>query len=487
MDGVKSISVSVVSSLFWFIIQGCRAPAVAFPPSPIRQSPTRLDFDTDHDDKADFFCLINQAGRIDRIGFDHNADGEPDEIINLDAIAPEHCRHLVIVLDGFPYDVVKEFYQAGHLRMFYPPAVVIPPYPVMTDLALEDAFEYIPCEGVEAKYYDRKKGRIVGGTWDYLAGKNEPFVKIIDYRGPTFNDAFLYLYPKAMFEKEINEVKRIWDRRKGAETVVYLVSSAGLGSRMAKEGEIYALKRCEQLIYQILFETHGLVKITMFADHGQTNITCKSAKLDEYLKSKGYHLTDRLRDDNDVVLIKFGLVTSAALNTRNPAKLADDLVENDKVKLVSYIQGSDVIVCSKDGKARIKSTDGETFQYKPISGDPLKLADIAKGKVSGREILRLTADGKHEYPDALYRLWRAHFCLVENPPDVIASLDDHYYNGAAAFAGAVTMASTHGGLNWANSATFIMSTAGKIAGPIRSEDIPLIVGKFFKRTFPANK
>ena len=48
----------------------------------------------------------------------------------------------------------------------------------------------------------------------------------------------------------------------------------------------------------------------------------------------------------------------------------------------------------------------------------------------------------------------------------------------------VTMASTHGGLNWANSATYIMSTAAAIEGPLRSEDIPGMLGRIFDRPFP---
>jgi len=469
------------------LLHGCRASAVAFPAEPLATVGNRADYDTDGDERADFFCIRNDAGRIDRIGFDRDADGKPDQIVHLDAVNPRLCRHLVLVLDGIPYEVARDFYDAGHLRVFHPPAVVIPPYPVMTDLALEDAFGYMPTTGYEAKYYDRRKRAVVGGTGDYLAGRNEPFVRIIGFRGNPLDDAFVYLRPGSMFENELSRAKRIWDRRESMELVAYFVSSAGLGSRQGREGQIQALQKCERLIHQVLLETGGLVKFTLFADHGQTNVPCKPARLEEHLKGKGWRPVKRLRRDEDVVVIKYGLVTYAAFGTRRPARLIDDLLSCPAVELASYAKDDAVVVRARNEEALIRSTDGKTFEYAPVKGDPLKLADLVRGEVDGRSLLKLTSDGEHPYPDALYRLWRAHFALSENAADVIVSLDDGYYNGAGLFAGAVKMASTHGGLNWRNSATFIMSSAGKIEGPLRSEDIPDAIGRLFSRPFPAGR
>ena len=480
----RLILVALLFSPVWLFLPGCGGE-VTFPAKPITVSDARADYDTDGDGSADFFYLLNKDGRIDRIAYDRSGDAKPDEIIHLDAVNPRTCRHLVLVLDGFPFDVVREFYDSGHLRMFHRPAVVIPPYPVMTDLCLEDAFGYMPCAGFEAKYYHRTKRTVVGGTGDYLAGKNEPFARIINYRASPLDDGSAYMEPEALLEKELASVKRLWDRRETMEVIAYFVSTAGMGSRFGKEGQLTTLRRLEQFAGQILLETHGLVKVTLFADHGQTNIPYELAGLDKYLKTKGWRMVKRLRLDKDVVMIKFGLVTCAAFNALNPAKLTDDLLASETVELASYVEGDAVIVRTKDAKAVIKSTDGKTFEYNPIVGDPLKLA--RKGKIDGRELLQADADGKCEYPDALYRLWRAHFALVENPPDVIVSLRDQYCTGSGFFSSVMKRSSTHGGLNWKNSATFIMSTAGPIKGPLRSEDIPGEMEKIFNRPFPAMK
>lgn len=486
----RLILMILLFSTVWLFLPGCGTPAITFPAEPVVGGGSlgggaRADYDTDGDGKADFFCIKNSTGRIAKIAYDRSGDGKPDEIINLDAINPRFCRHLVLVLDGFPIDVVKEFYDSGHLRIFHRPAVVIPPYPVMTDLCLEDAFGYMPCTGFEAKYYHRTKRTVVGGTGDYLAGKNEPFAKIIHYRAPPLDDGSAYLNPKPMFEKELACVKRLWDRRESMEVIAYFVSTAGMGSRLGKEGQLITLRRCEQLILQILFETHGLLKVTLLADHGQTNIPYELAGLDKYLKAKGWKLGKRLRGERDVVMIKFGLVTCATFNTLAPTKLTDDLLASGKVELASYVEGDVVIVRTKDAKAEIRSSDGKTFQYKPIVGNPLKIP--AGDSIDGRELLKAATDDKCEYPDALYRLWRAHFGLVENPSDVIVSLHDRYCTGSGFFSGVMRKASTHGGLNWRNSATFIMSTAGPIEGPLRSEDIPGAVGRLFDRPFPTGR
>lgn len=482
---LKLIVMILLSSPAWLFLPGCGAPAAMFPDKAISVSDARADYDTDGDGRADFFCMFDSTGRITKIAYDRSGDGKPDEIIHLDAVNPRLSRHLVLVLDGFPFDVVREFYDSGHLRMFHSPAVVIPPYPVMTDLCLEDVFGYIPCAGFEARYYHRTRRAVVGGTSDYLAGKNEPFARIINYRASPLDDGAAYMNPKGMFEKELAGVKRLWDRRESMEVIAYFVSTAGMGSRFGKDGQVHALRRMEQFVNQILFETHGLVKVTLLADHGQTNTPYTLAELDKHLETRGWRLVNSLKRDKDVVVIKFGLVTCAAFNARDPAKLADDLLAAESVELASYVEGDAVIVRTKDAKAVIKSSDGKMFEYDPVVGDPLKLG--GKGKFNGRELLKTADDSKCEYPDALYRLWRAHFALVENPPDVIVSLFDRYCAGSGFFSCVMKRSSTHGGLNRKNSATFIMSTAGAIEGPLRSEDIPEKVGELFNRPFPTMK
>jgi len=195
------------------------------------------------------------------------------------------------------------------------------------------------------------------------------------------------------------------------------------------------------------------------------------------LQSKGWRLRESLQGPKDVVYIRFGLETYASFATDSPAALAADLAAAEGVTIASYADGQDVIVLGRGGtKAKITQKNGR-FGYDAHNGDPLKLADIlaslaadADGLYDAEQLLQATAT--HEYPAPLQRLWRAHFALVANPPDVIISLEDRFFSGAKSFAGSVDIASTHGGLNYRNSVTFIMSTVGPLPPVMQSADVP---------------
>jgi len=156
---------------FSLFLVGCGLPGT-FPSLPeIRGTyPPQQSFDTDKDGKADFFVFANTDGRIDTIAY-----GTPDAKISLAAIPPAQLRHVIIILDGFGYDVVRNFYRAGGLRFFFPPSKIICPYPSLTDLCLNDALGTTPSPGFEALYFDRKKNKLVGGTMSYLHGENMPY------------------------------------------------------------------------------------------------------------------------------------------------------------------------------------------------------------------------------------------------------------------------------------------------------------------------
>ena len=467
------------------VTAGCRPPTVTFPDEPMARSAERIDYDTDGDGRADFSYLLNAAGRADRIAYTGDGAGRPERVVNLDAIQPDLARHLVIVLDGFPLEVVREFVDAGHFRLCHPPQTVISPYPSMTDLALGDEFRDMPAEGYEAKYYSLARQKVVGGVEEYLAGKNEPVKRFFQWRQATILDAVAYIKPGPLFGREVHSVKRLWDKRRTSEVICYLVTSATMGSRLGKDGQLACLRRVEQLVNQVVCESSGVVKVTIFADHGQTNVPCRPAELDDLLRQKGWRPVKRLARDKDVALVEFGLVTFAAMNTRRPAALAAELIADERIALASCVEGDEVIVMTRGGKASIRSADGKTFQYKRTEGDPLKLG--RDGEFDGRKQFAADAASRAEYPDALYRLWRAHRTLVNNPADVLVSLDDRYCAGRDAFSGLVDMASTHGGLNWANSATFIMSSAGAIDSPLRGEDVSPAIGRLFGRPFPLGR
>ena len=449
-------------------------------------------YDTNRDGRADFFTFTDPAGRIDRIAYDRNRDEKPDLLIDLDDIPFDRCRHLVVILDGFGYDAVKRYYAAGGLRMFHPPSRVVAPYPAMTNVCVADALGYVASRGFRTRYYDHRRNLLRGGFWDYLQSDNDPYVRILGYRQNKLWDGVAYLWSRPVFEMEIDDLKSEFDRRARRETIAYLASSAAVSTQLGEAGQRECLRRIEQLVNQIIWETRGLAKITLLSDHGHAYKPPKFTDLAAQLQQQGWRLTDRLRGPTDFCPIHLGVATVASFATRDPAQLASDLITCEGVELASYADLDRVVVLSKDaGKAIVRKKNGR-YRYERISGDPLELTAILDrlksdpdGYFGADPLLRATAN--HKYPAPLQRLWRTHFGLAENPGDVVVSLGDGFCCGSRTFARLLTINSTHGSLNYRNSVTFVMSTVGPLPPLMRSRDIPRHLGKLIHAPWPLGK
>jgi hypothetical protein len=305
-------------------------------------------------------------------------------------------------------------------------------------------------------------------------------------------DALGYLWPEQVFGKEINDSMRAFAQGGTQEFIAYYVSSAGVGTQQGAAGQRRCLERVEQLVNQAIWQARGLVKVTLLADHGHSYTPATRIPLEPYLAGKGWRLVESLQKPRDVVYVRFGLETYASFATNQRAGLAAVLIAAEGVELASYAEGDAVVVLGRGGgKALIRRKDGR-FKYEALAGDVLKLKDLLaglKGDADGffDEDALLAATVEAEYPDPLQRLWRAHFGMARNAPDVIVSLEDRFYSGSATFAAAVNIASTHGGLNRANSTTFIMSSAGALPPFMRSADVPRNMSRLAGQPWPLRK
>lgn len=151
-----------------------------------------------------------------------------------------------------------------------------------------------------------------------------------------------------------------------------------------------------------------------------------------------------------------------------------------------------MVVISHDGGRAVISQKAGRYSYKVECGDPLRVKAVlagltpdAEGFYDANEMFARTV--MSYYPAPLERVWRAHFAVVNKPPDVIVSLEDNYYSGAKGFAGEVNIASTHGGLDVKNSTTFLMSTVGPLPAVMRSAEIPANMKKLTGFDFPMRK
>lgn len=510
------------------LTMGCREHSIHFPSLPVgehlaAEAGADVAWDTNGDGKGDYFYQYGDPGpdgaaMVWRIGYDRDGDAKPDEWIIPSQLDRSGALHLVVILDGINYDVASEYYKQGGLRLLHPPSRVIAPYPTMTDMCLEDMLNHVPVAGFEAEYYDPENNAVIGGKWAYITGSNQPYNQLLNYRANLIWDAVGYVFPSWVFRREMDHAKRQLELENKRDFLAYFVSTAGVGTKKGKAGHVQVLQDVQRLVNQVIWERRGLAHVTIVTDHGHTYTQAVRAPLDTHLKERGWDLGASLTDDDDVVLIEFGLVTYASASTRRPARLAADLAEAEGVDLVSYPEryapdsapdqaqpgpataaepdtpgDTDqamrlVVLSGEGGKALIYRRLGSSGRlvYEPVDGDPLKLKGLLPS--GPRDNTYYAADSldvtvQHEYPAPLERLWRAHFGLVKNPPNVIVSLKDGYYYGSEGFAGFVDVASTHGGLNRINSTAFIMSTL-PLPALMRTRDIPAVLREATGREFP---
>jgi len=478
---------------------GC-ASLPHFPVQPVQPGAQRLAFDTDADGRDDYWQDVNADGRKTVLHFDTDGDGAPDVDASLDGPPPDDDLHVIIVLDGVPFELVQELYEAGHFRLFPPPSRLISVFPAMTDLALAKLLRAGPCLGYEALYYDAERGRLSDGNQVYLSGANEPWTRFVDYRCDTSWDVRCYLDPQAVWRHELDDFTRLVRQAHAGTLRLYTVATAGLGTRGGAPAIREYLHTIDAFCERMTFERRGKVRFTLLADHGHGLTPCKRVSLRPVLEAAGLHVTKTLQRDDDVVLPTFGLVTCGVLHTRAPALAAEALLKHEGVDLVMYRTSvpdtanpdspttqeagpckaaACITVRGNTGKARIcRCKNG--LRYDPVDGDPLCLNPIvaklkkqgkvaSDGGISERDWFEATC--LHEYPDPVCRIWQAFQPgdLVEHVADVILSIHDGYSIGSGLFSLVIRVESTHGALSRRSSTTFVLSNQAALPAIMNME------------------
>jgi len=386
--------------------------------------------------------------------------------------------HLILILDGFGYDVVKNFKQAGGFKGFHGPSAVVAPYPSMTDLCVQDLVRGEPCTALEARYFDRKANRVKGGMLAYLMGQNQPYRTKLDWRAASWLDAVCYIAPWLAFKLELRGLKSRFFSTSREVFVGYLVTTAGIGTKYGTAGQNICLGYIEDFCADIMEARPGL-RITLVSDHGHGYVRSYPYDIRQELRNLGWNPNSRLEKDNDVVYPAFGLVHCAGFYTKQPERLAKDLAQLACAELVTYKTGDKVVILTKGKRAYVWPSSSKharergnppldpsfcwddddcRFTYLNVNGDPLEL-ELTEGselEMTNNEWLNKSL--MHRYPCAPQRLWRAHTDLVQNTPDVILALKNGYVFGSKLLSIFAHVESTHGGLNRSNSLAFRLDT-----------------------------
>lgn len=474
------------------LMAGCAAPHghLTFPQIALDKSELSERFDVDHNGRADFAISYDRTGQVDALQYDDNEDGQFDRVYHLSDYADEQVPHVILLLDSIPFETMKQRYEAGDFRWFAAPVKMIAPFPSLTELCYSDVLLAPPLPGVIDQYYDRKLQKRSSFFWARVWGFSQSWERRCDYIMPFAEQGLAYLHPREWFNSELERARKTIDASPDRTMIVYIGSASGMVSKYGKAGAEEVLDGARQFCLQLLYERHGAIKISMMADHGHNYAESSNIPIAQLLASAGFHPSDRVVSDTDVFIEINGLVTCAGICTKRPAEVASALLKDDRIELAIYLDQDRAIVRNANGEAAIEMHAGK-LRYHPIKGDVLELNSLV-AELKGQGIA--DADGFMDdatwfdqtlnlpWPNAPRRIWDALHRQVINPPTVLLSIKDGYYAGLPEYEKFIKMASTHGGLNQANSATFLMTMTGRLTHSIRHQDVlPTIAPGFQPR------
>jgi predicted RND superfamily exporter protein len=465
-------------------IAGCGAPAarLTFPEKEIETTGDVEWFDVRHNGTRSFGIAYDPAGNVDRLLYDDDGDGTVDRTYRLADYPNGSVPHLILLLDSIPYETMAQRYRGGDFRWFGPPRKMIAPFPSLTEICYTDVLHAPPLPGVIDQYFDPRTQKRTGGLWKRVGGYTQPWERRLDYHIDIVGQGLSFLDADKWFAAELEQARRAVEASPDRVPIVYLSSAASMVCMHGRAGAEAVLDGARRLCLQLLYERRGAIKISMMADHGHNYMPSKNSSLAVMLEEAGFHPADRLVKDRDCVIEMNALVTVSGIHTRYPPEVASALVRHEPIEVAIYQQGDRSIIQTARGRAAVECR-GARLRYVPVDGaDVLGYAPVidrlksqgkmdAEGFADDRVWFHETLD--HPWPNAPRRVWDALHGRFINPPDVILSLKDGYYSGYASYEKFVKMASTHGGLNQVNSATFVMTMTGRLADvqAVRHEDV----------------
>ncbi|MDW8167734.1 MAG: hypothetical protein RML74_04495 [Acidobacteriota bacterium] len=305
------------------------------------------------------------------------------------------ARHLVICLDGVPFEIMEALWRKGHFREFLPPERVISPFPADSDVALSALLHAPPSPGYENRYFDRRANRVSGGV-RVTFRQDLPYHDRLDYAFPGILRGPAYLFPEKAFFDDLARLRARFRASSKRVFIAHLSTADVLFHVRSPEQARRHLLAVEQVVRELLLENRGALAITLLSDHGNTLTVVERVAVEDALRAAGYRVEERVRDERSVVIPGYGLIGAVALYMR------PEIVE-EVCRVVRAVPGVDfcvfrersagvpvVIVEGQRGRARLRFDPvRKAFQYDVVRGDPLQLLPIWE---------KLREEGK-AYPD----------------------------------------------------------------------------------------
>jgi hypothetical protein len=392
--------------------------------------------------------------------------------------------NLVIMLDGVPFEIMDSLWQAGHFRAFLPPATLISPFPSLTDVGFRTIWDEPPGAGYEDRYFDPEANRMVGGVREMLRPASGAQYRQVQMATGGLAEGVAYLSPQPIARADLRNLRKTLRNRAETDTTIaaYILSTDALAHRAGHQPLARFLLQLEAILDSARARYGPDLRISLLSDHGNDLIPTRRIPLERALREAGFRPTDRLQGPGDVVIPRFGLVSSAFLFTRPgiEPELARALEPLPGIDLIFFRTADSLIhIRSRRGHATVEEKNGH-FRYTPGTGDPLDLASALAQMQSDGSIdpdgfahdttwFHQTAES--EYIDALRRIVHGMSGAVKHPANIIVSLEPGYHFGDPAADRIVSLTGTHGSLLTAASRAFFMSSHDSTPPVLRAEEV----------------
>lgn len=426
------------------------------------------------------------------ITLDTNNDGTVDLVLTEGGRATSfvppraddtEARWLVLCLDGVPYEEFRALWEEGHFRELHRPVPVVAPFPSASALALTALFHTGTVAGYEDGYFDRERNQLAGGALKTSQQTDVPYARALDYDLPGWSRGLAYVLPVKTYRADLGRLRKRFLASKERVFLAHIASTDSLHHVRPRAETRELLLEVDSLLRELYLDSGGALRITLFSDHGNSDIEGRIVPLAAHLEARGWRLSDRLEQPRDVVVPAYGLLGAlvAYCAPEERAALARDLAALEGASFAVHAERDSAVLESADGQARLEwKPDGSAYRYFPETADPLGLSDIlarlkqerkvdGEGWVADADLFAATHE--HVYPDAARRLRQWATNHVANRADVVVNLKPGYHYGSGTFSRIVTLRGTHGSLGRDQSLGFATSTDGPLVGPVRAEEL----------------
>jgi hypothetical protein len=272
----------------------------------------------------------------------------------------------------------------------------------------------------------------------------------------------IYVAPDTIWRTDMQKFReRFRSAPQTRDYFAFLKATDGLLHSQGPARLNVALESLDKILREIQSYCGSETEIVLFSDHGMNLEENKRVDLTSTLQRRGFQ----------VVVPACGLCSYAAAYFSDEDRIpeaARATAEITGVDFAVYKDGLDVVVESDRGQARIEH-QSESFQYLPVTGDPLALGLFGNGFKTDKEWFEKTAG--HHYPDAVPNIYKSLFTArVKHTADILISLKDGYYYGWSPFGRFVRLLATHGNALQSSSNAFLMSTHREFPSHVRADD-----------------